>query len=292
MSEVPIEKKSTGPETTAEQGQASGEVLFRSKKRRSRKARVKIQVKEHDEEAAEDDQPEMTLSEMTILKEAQELRELTRITSFRSSTRDAETKKRDGEEEGEEVDDPTGLKESFAVEKSSHIAEERMSRYVEERMAEQFKDSRKNSDGKESKPADEIYAIPDRLRVDEKPLYDPGEGLPAAGIEEVALADEVRLRNEAETNKARQEVLQKRGATSSNSSKLIPGNVSANFLQYRRAWMHDNVTQHEEGGSKPRQESLEGKRVEAGGDDTSKRRRYHVASDAAVADRFRKRWKR
>lgn len=279
------------------------EVKFRSRKR-SKKVRKRALSDTEPAEKDEGGESELHLSEILLIKEAQKLRERSRQSALDINAVSREADHRSLSERIGSADDDieSGLKSNFAVERSSHAAEERMDKYVEERMQEIY-GNRKDEEGQNSslgRNAEEsdIFAIPDRLKVKERPLYDPGEGMPAAGVEEVELPEEARRETIEKTLQAHKELLAKRGKRRDpENTEALPGNFSANFAQHRNDWIAGHLgpggsEEQGHGGSagKPARTAHAGQDGEKDGK-VEKPRRYQAATDGMVADRFRKRWR-
>lgn len=281
------------------------EVKFRSRKRSKKVRRRKLDI-----EATEKDEggesEELQMSELLLIKEAQKLREQSRQSALDISAVGRGTDQVASSKRSDVADDDiaSGLQSNFAVERSSHAVEERMDKYVEERMRERF-GNRYEEDGQTGNQVKnleetDLFAIPDRLQVKERPLYDPGEGMPAAGVEEVELSEEARQQNIEKTVQAHKELLATRGMREKeNNTEMLPGNVSANFAKHKTDWIADHlgsssIELQERGGSSVIPESAapraKGREKDAHGERT--RRKYQPATDGLIADRFRKRWRR
>mmetsp|Transcript_13309 Transcript_13309/g.27042 ORF Transcript_13309/g.27042 Transcript_13309/m.27042 type:complete len:232 (+) Transcript_13309:2744-3439(+) len=93
-----------------------------------------------------------------------------------------------------------GLRENFRIESANREIEAQMEKYIEERLASRADSGIECS----SKIADsqELYQVPAHLIVPPRPMYDPGEGLPVSGIEEVELPASVRYNNAVATQQA------------------------------------------------------------------------------------------
>lgn len=295
-------------------------VRFKPRKR-ARHARVRRTAAASADTDAQAKESEATRHDVVLLREAQQFRVSARRNALGNGlVRPVSTSVQPNSES--EADVAQGLQNSFAVERSGHAIEARMDKYIEEKMRERFgvtKDEnaeRKDVSG-DGGFEDELYAIPEHLRVAQRPMYDPGEGLPASGVEEVQLPDEVRKRNEEETRKAKEALLEARARNAEKVDKqfMAQSNVSANFVKHRREWIETHVgTRGGRGTSKARQLGAvarpskhgEGGRQEAGKANSEDRerggrahasynnnaRRYELATDSLVLDRFRKRWRR
>jgi hypothetical protein len=206
-----------------------------------------------------------------------------------------------------------GLRTNFAVESSGYDARRNMEQFVEQRMVAKFgrrdTDAVPTTSGEHSGTAAatvadaeaDLYSVPDHIRVPEREQYDPTEGLPAAGVEEVDIGAAAKRRNAEETAVARDALMAKREAGRRDESDLgeVMGNVSANFEQHRRDWINTHL------GSGPslkldkppsRREGNK-TRSDVGGSGNvgingGGKRSVGMATDQAVVDRFRKRWRK
>lgn len=286
----------------------TADVKFRSRKR-SQKIRVKHSQNTENETDADGD-PEKGISsiELRLLKKAQLMREQSRESALdvrveKVENHNPETDKDDLQASGDDV--VGGLKDSFAIERSAAAIVERMDKYIEDGMRQKFGDregANPHSQADKGTFEGNLYAIPERLQVNQRPLYDPGEGLPAAGVEEVELPAEVREKNIAETIRAHKELLAgKRSRDQNTDARNLPGNLSANFAKHRKDWITDRATsRHTSQDEAYCNKKGERSDFDCGQDDSDqgngnalkKRRNYQVASDSLIAERFKKRWRR
>lgn len=300
-------------------------VQFRER-RRTKKARPRRPA-----QASEDTAPshiadeERELEEIALLRKAQQIRQQSR--AFRSDSRVNEESLQESRRQRDAPDSHVvgGLKQNFAVESSGYDAQKNMEEYIERRLAEKLASQNEyanrdtetndneggNSGDEESRNVvhgniDEeeaaLYVIPERLRLQPREQYDPAEGLPAAGVEEVDVGHESRRRTAVETAIARRQLLQKARDLRAEDRDVrgVSGNVSSNFEKHRRDWNEAHL-----GPRKPHAESF-GRPPKANGKQPPGSsniseggrgfhgKRYHVptATDHIVADRFRKRWRK
>lgn len=227
---------------------------------------------------------------MALLREARRLRdEARRLRMTPVHAHDGDGKKKDGGGDGEGGGggEAGGLRSNFAVESSGYDEQRNMDAFVEERLALKFgrrgkkdgsEDPAKRSEADESEEG--LYVIPARLRVQGAAAYDPSDGLPAAGMEEVDIGAAARRAN-AEATVAAERLLGEPGHGGRvEDSGGVVGNVAVNFEQHRRDWLEARVGA---GGN-------EGKEGKDGKDGESRKR--GAASDALLMDRFRKRWRK
>jgi Hepatocellular carcinoma-associated antigen 59 len=259
---------------------------------------------------AEDDEDGLSHAEIVLLREAQRLRNTARrahaapavtarAAEAAAAAADAVLLAQQAKQEA------GGLRSNFAVESSGYDAQRNMEQFVQQRMVEKF--GRRDGDAvptaADSSATErfvslddaerELYSIPDHIRVPQREQYDPTEGLPAAGVEEVDIGAGAKRLNAEKTAAAREALLAQREAGRSEDADLIGvvGNVSANFEQHRRDWIETHL-----GSSSTRNpNALPGARgaCNPGADGKgSSKRLAGVATDQAVADRFRKRWRK
>lgn len=220
-----------------------------------------------------------------LLKEAQRLRHTTRRSGLSQASKLRGLKQDNHDEESGPANDVAGgLGKAFATERSTHVEEERMSRYVEEKMREKFGDTKPEAQVVDSAKQyeEELYTIPVHLRSTSQRLYDPIEGLPASGVEEVELPEAVRKRNEIATQKAKVALMtqRRRAASERREGEKIVGNVSVNFLQHQK----------DKRQTAANSTTLAAKDdVGYAQDNESKR---ELATDAQAVERWRKRWRK
>lgn len=247
-------------------------------------------------------------ADLLLLREAQQLRERNRITALDISVSgSAGTKPEANKTEAMEGanDIANGLKSHFSVEQSSLALEERMDKYIEEGMRKKFGEKAQCA-GVSEKPADvdeaAIFEIPDWLQVKERPVYDPSEGMPSAGLEEVSVPEEERTKTAIETIEAQKNMAAKK-AQSQNATKtsaqLTTGNLSSNFAQHRSEWIENHFKSRSQpprndtevrDKEKPTRPTTLNDSDQNGNQNSGKR--FSQATDAAFAERFRKRWRR
>lgn len=158
------------------------ELLKARKGRVSKKKRRRVNTVLDDTKAEAEGEGDMS-TDIHLIKEAQRMRD---------AVRRAQRKPRPtvASKEDETADASSG----FAAERATHLETERMARYVEERMHERFGGGDDNSGADSPKPTDvakqfeeELYSVPEHLNGKERAPYDPAAGLPAGGVEEVAV---------------------------------------------------------------------------------------------------------
>lgn len=303
------ERSEDSRQEPAEKNQ-NDKVVFRVRKR-PRKARSKqvetVVNSSNDDSVKEDETEEVSRVDLLLIKEAQTLRGKSRKQALDIGvSRENQTRSNDASKGApSNIDNVVDLQGKFAVEKAGHVVEMRMSRFIEDGMQKKFgkkshEDLDKEADGAHQ---GDLFTIPDRLQVKERPQYDPGEGLPVSGVEEVEIPEHVRRKNEVDTIHAHKALLTVKAPHRSRDNLLsTPGNVSSNYIKHRNDWM-DTHLGPKAGGHDANEEgarnSLTKEPLKCDGDvhgNTSERgkgrRRQPMATDSVIADRFRKRWRR
>eukprot|EP00188_Purpureofilum_apyrenoidigerum_P000372 Plantae.Rhodophyta-Purpureofilum_apyrenoidigerum.ctg1160.p1 GENE.Plantae.Rhodophyta-Purpureofilum_apyrenoidigerum.ctg1160~~Plantae.Rhodophyta-Purpureofilum_apyrenoidigerum.ctg1160.p1 ORF type:complete len:254 (-),score=73.19 Plantae.Rhodophyta-Purpureofilum_apyrenoidigerum.ctg1160:350-1111(-) len=188
--------------------ESTSTVVFARKRSAKRKLREKTSDDRDDgarNDKAEDETAEkldnISKNDLEVLLEAQRMREARRKWKNTSASAGRGSIRIIHDEDEEPV--LAGLRSNFATERENEHLEQQCERYIEEKMVSRgYGSSNKSNvdDGRDND--DELYRVPENLRVKEKSAYDPGEGLPAAGLEEVELDDSTRKQNEEETMRA------------------------------------------------------------------------------------------
>lgn len=263
-------------------------------------------------------------ADVFLLKAAQQLRDRTREASLTNndptqhdSPTNDESQPQENDSNQPNNDVAAGLHTNFSVERSGHALEVRMGQFIADGMARKFGVRNDHDISVKDKKVDsaesDVFDVPDWLRVDQKPTYDPGEGLPAAGMEEVDLPPKTLKQVTDASLQARDEMTQRRRRVRNqppprdearNAQFEFGSNFSANFARHRSEWIEKNVA----GRVEPDKAKLDGRTVRdktmpsdkhpklgtttncSNGNASSKR--GPQASDAAFAERFRKRWRR
>lgn len=328
-------------------------VVFKSR-RRPQKARKRVRVGREagDDGVVSDDGKEEdgASADVAMLREARRLRDQAR--RIHTVTAPRARDETNGVDPTAAADNGAagGLRNNFAVESSGYDAQRNMQQFVEERMAAKYgsrvaegrpgKEAAAISDddgdgegygegdagaARRKRPkvsADDaeagLYVIPEHLRVPARQQYDPTEGLPAAGVEEVDIGATARRRNAELTALAQARLEAERveaggGQRGRDAEPGVIGNVSANFSQHRRDWIENRIQEERsarrDGGERQGRgsETAQGKgagrgqdaaRGEGGPPDSDaaagkfRRRPAALASDHVLSERFRKRWKK
>lgn len=264
--------------------QGEEKVVFKARKR-LRKSSTRRPRESREEEELNDTSK---LSELKLIKEAQQLRERNRqrIQESRLNADDKSTDVKEGKAENGPNEILGGLSNNFAVESSTHAFEANMEKYIEEGMKQKFGDDHEAL-ANENKPKDisqaDLYQIPRWLKIQERPMYDPSENMPATGAEEVEVSLESRLENQRKTIEAHQKLVNKKTQTELDSSlsNEITGNVRTNFVG------KGSERQVQRSSSSKNRNNTE----EVYAEDHVKRKRNLTATDSLLADRYRKRWR-
>ncbi|CAN8064533.1 unnamed protein product [Agarophyton chilense] len=264
--------------------------LFRVRKR-SQKARKKRSLERN--KGGVDEDEGISKTDLLLLKEAQVMREKIRLAALDTGLSGRKRKSYPEQAEVENDGNNTaalGLRNNFAVERSNNVMEEHMKNYIEEGIRKKFGQQETGGSLKNSHDLQEenLYAIPEHLKVEERQQYDPGEGMPTAGVEEIELPEHVRRKNEIETLRAREKLEEQcniEGRPKSSNSACIEDKSHAIFGLSKGSSSDPNTTYCQQGHRQTHQ---------AAQTDipNTKKRRFRHATDNLVADRFRKRWRR
>lgn len=250
----------------------------------------------------------LTHVELSALKEAQELRDRIRATGLNVSIEgkkgaDATTKEEDAKDAIDGVAD--GLTSHFSAEKSGQVVDKRMRNFIEEGLRKKFGDRYMHEAQSKEKDInlEDVFEIPEHLKVNERSVYDPSEGMPAAGLEEL----EVPLKAKQDEHKTELTTKQppKKSKTkdawlhNSNAEINVSGNFSSNFAHHRNEWIETHLgpqlPKPKETGATVRTDATErdkDKQDDKNGFDRPGQKRFNQASDTLFAERFRKRWRR
>jgi hypothetical protein len=323
-------------------GSVAPAVKFKSRRRPQKARRRGHAGDEPGYGASDEEEDERAGADVAMLREARRLRDQARRLHLAAAPR-ARADVDDAADTAAGADDAAagGLRSNFAVESSGYDAQRNMEQFVEERMAAKYgsrvaegrpgKAVVAGSDDEEEEVCGEaarrkrprvssddaeagLYSVPDHMRVPARQQYDPSEGLPAAGMEEVDIGAVARRRNAEMTAlaQARLEAERADGARGGGggAEAVFVGNVSANFTQHRRDWIQNRI-QEEKLGKRPGP-SQPGQAPDgggAGGDggasaggsrqqsdqssaDKWRQRPAALASDRTLSERFRKRWRK
>lgn len=288
-------------------------VVFRPRKRSQKNRKRLATTEENAEQSANGDKEngnnraDLSHADLLLLKEAQKLRDRSRSTALDTSiTSAARSKPQDCKPQQDDGanDVVDGLKTKFSVEQSGLAVEERMHKFIEEGMRQKFGDSMdsRNSDHKKDISANDesaVFEIPERWQTSDRPLYDPSEGMPSAGLEEVAIPEEARMKAVTETIEAQKQLAIDRAQRKKGEKpNATTGNLSCNFAHHRHEWIEQNLRPRptasrsdanatEKDGSSPKEQNSPTKATKP---PTGKR--SGNATDATFAERFKKRWRR
>lgn len=310
--EAILSEKFNGDATEEPNVKAEKANIFRVRKRpqkiRTRgttsEAKKSSEEKPGNEIISEVDGAEPTAEELLLLRKAQQLRERSRMSSLDVTTKSFGSYRcnRTLKNECKRMEPgPDGLSSQFSVERGGLATQERMDKFIQNGLREKFGD--RGESAVQSKPvtADvEEFEIPKELDVVARPLYDPSEGMPSAGLEEVDIPIDDKQKCVTEAMNARRQILTKRRERARPADgHATAGNISSNFLHHRQKWMEtrlphwtsqeyaksktDNkdqdITKDDDSKDKDHRKSLTGKR-------------FIPATDAAFAERWKKRWRR
>lgn len=284
------EKKETAGSETKQD-----EVIFKSKKRSKKRRRKREGRDSEDVVSDEDTDKVMSRSDMLLLREAQQMREQNRrrtaVGTLQSSLERSREKKTS--DIGEDVLDSLG--NSFAAERSGVAMEERMEKYIMDGLHRKFGDEKfdisRRRDLKKSEE-DALYDVPEHLQVEQRPMYDPGEGLPNAGVEEVEIPLEEQQKTIEQTGLAIQDMREKKTSRSDEVESQTTGNVNSNFVQNYQDFAETHAEVMTSFGDKNDVEKLGEIQIEQKEDRKRVRHSRLTATDSLVEERFRKRWKK
>ncbi len=223
-----------------------------------------------------------------LLKEAQRLRDTSRRTGLPQANKSQGPKLESNDDGDTGANDVAGgLGKAFATERSARAEEERMARNVDEKMRERFGETQPEAPVLDAAKQyeDALYAVPEHLRQESRPMYDPSEGLPAAGVEEIELPGTVRKHNEIATHEAKNKLMAHR-VTSAHGERHEPevvGNMSVNFLQHRKERDQNYADSTN---------TLAGSEPETVRRAQSRENSREMATDVQAVERWRKRWRR
>ncbi|XP_062215503.1 protein COP1 SUPPRESSOR 2-like [Phragmites australis] len=185
------------------------------------------------------------------------------------------------------------LQDTFAQETAVTIEDPNMLRYVETELAKKRGKMADVGDKEEEDHVDELYSMPDHLKVKKKNLEESSTQW-TTGIAEVQLPIEYKLRNIEETEAAKKMLQEKRLVGKPKSVANIPSSYSADY--FHRGREHDEKLRREHHGlykdkdSRPI-ETAGGKETNTKNSDGAAAGRREAASDELMLERFRKREK-
>uniref|UniRef100_A0A0A9DGL6 Hepatocellular carcinoma-associated antigen 59 family protein n=1 Tax=Arundo donax TaxID=35708 RepID=A0A0A9DGL6_ARUDO len=194
---------------------------------------------------------------------------------------------------GEAEKEDLVLQDTFAQETAVTIEDPNMLRYVETELAKKRGKMVDVGDKEEKDHVDELYTVPDHLKVKKKNMEESSTQW-TTGIAEVQLPIEYKLRNIEETEAAKKMLQEKRLVGKPKSDSNIPSSYSADY--FHRGREHDEKLRRENTGfykdknSRPN-ETTGGKATDAKNPDGAPAGRREAASDELMLERFRKREK-
>lgn len=314
---APVSEWNETSDGTASDVTKSMESVRRKRPRKARKRLASIDrndTKDTNDTTRETTAEGLSLAELVALKEAQALREQSRIKGLdvyisSGKRNEKDTKDTDANDTADDVVD--GLKSHFSVEQSGLAMDERMGKYIEEGMRRKFgdllyrkRDQQKGSNGNDGEDQVNIFDIPEHLKVTERPSYDPSEGMPSAGLEELKVPGEYKINDEAKHQRQKKSVNKNLGRSDQREPPIISGNFSSNFAHHRKEWIETHLGSRRGSGSRSgsgndktttpetetnRQADAPGRAVQ---NEKPGQKRFNHASDAIFAERYRKRWRR
>lgn len=304
-----------GPSKAGTQAERSGNgAIFRAR-RRPRKTRKREDLGESGDpvenvepgDASTERCTELSREELLLLREAQQLRERVRASTQRPKRNNgckdgaSDSVRREGAAAIDEG--PAGLSTQFSAERGGLAIQERMDKYIQNGLREKFGHFHDDEEAVKEKLAVEdtqVFEIPEQLQVEEGPLYDPSDGMPSAGLEEVQLPveDDLKALPKASKLPKRAGVMQKAHRRDPNEA-LTPGNLSSNFLYHRQKWKEANVStvnaenrNSAHGGSSECREGGRDGRDDSAINKQFSGKRSRFKTDIAFAERWKKRLRR
>lgn len=249
---------------------------------------------------------EMSREELFLLREAQQLRERVRMSKSQIDAKkvcNVGVSDSVGQNAPSSIDgNPGGLSNQFLAEQGGLAIEERMDKYIQNGLREKFGNTFDEETGKDKLPVvdTEVFEIPKQLQVEEGPQYDPSDGMPSAGLEEVEIPADGNEKAARQTPNASNHLNARRKASSREREEaLTPGNLSSNFMYHRQKWREaiappakPENSDHKKGGLSERRNSDRVDKVESRGDKQFTGKRSRHATEVAFADRWKKRWRR
>ncbi|CAH1786898.1 unnamed protein product [Owenia fusiformis] len=147
---------------------------------------------------------------------------------------------------GESIDDDEAIGTSFAAETNRRDEDADMLKYVDLEMAKRkgLVDDKEKQAEKIKNPEDNLYAIPDHLKVQstKKHTEDMLSNQMLSGIPEVDLGLDAKIKNLEATEEAKQKLLQDRMRQKKKEvSDFVPTNMAVNFMQHNRFNIEDTV---------------------------------------------------
>lgn len=283
-------------------------VLFRARRRPRKGRRREVSNGGEDEgDKAEDTSgqagvlAELSRDELVLLREAQQLRERLRTSNVPVAPRGVGkggVSDLDARNEPAGIDGGAdGLSTQFSAERGGLAIQERMDVFIQSGLRKKFGHLREEEPVKERPSVVDVesFEIPKQLQVEEGLQYDPTEGMPSAGLEEVDIPDAATDITKA----SKRHDAARKGRNRRLDEALTPGNLSSNFVYHRQKWKEANMPSgnadecvadkadvRESGGR--RKADSEDFRKES--QTVGKRSRHSI--DAAFADRWKKRWRR
>eukprot|EP00262_Sarcandra_glabra_P006889 TRINITY_DN19453_c0_g2_i1.p1 TRINITY_DN19453_c0_g2~~TRINITY_DN19453_c0_g2_i1.p1 ORF type:complete len:271 (-),score=80.06 TRINITY_DN19453_c0_g2_i1:186-998(-) len=197
------------------------------------------------------------------------------------------TEKNDGDGEKEEL----VLQDTFALETAVTVEDPNMLKYVEQELAKKRGKNVDDANQVENdlkRAEDELYAIPDHLKVKRRNSEESSTQW-TTGIAEVQLPIEYKLRNIEETEAAKRLLQDKRLVGRSRTELNIPSSYSADYFQRGRDYAEKLRREHPElYKEKSGQDNGTGtKSADTTNADVAGRRQ--AATDEFMLERFRKR---
>ncbi|BAF12125.1 protein COP1 SUPPRESSOR 2 [Oryza sativa Japonica Group] len=184
------------------------------------------------------------------------------------------------------------LQDTFAQETAVTIEDPNMLRYVENELLKKRGKKVDVKDKEEKDQVDELYTVPDHLKVRKKNSEESSTQW-TTGIAEVQLPIEYKLRNIEETEAAKKMLQEKRLAGKTKSDANIPSSYNADFFHrgkdYTEKLRREHPELYKDQGSQAN--GTGGKSMGGNHPDGAGAGRREAATDELLLERFRKREK-
>ncbi|KAL5209201.1 hypothetical protein ABZP36_004824 [Zizania latifolia] len=184
------------------------------------------------------------------------------------------------------------LQDTFAQETAVTIEDPNMLRYVENELLKKMGKKIDEKDTEEKDHVDELYTMPDHLKVRKKNLEESSTQW-TTGIAEVQLPIEYKLRNIEETEVAKKMLQEKRLAGKAKSDANIPSSYNADYFHRGRDYTENLRREHPElyKDQDSQANGIGSKLIGGNNPDGAGAGRREAATDELLLERFRKREK-
>uniref|UniRef100_A0A0D9VUH5 Uncharacterized protein n=1 Tax=Leersia perrieri TaxID=77586 RepID=A0A0D9VUH5_9ORYZ len=181
------------------------------------------------------------------------------------------------------------LQDTFAQETAVTIEDPNMLRYVENELLKKRGKKVDVKDKEEKDQVDELYTVPDHLKVRKKNSEESSTQW-TTGIAEVQLPIEYKLRNIEETEAAKKMLQEKRLSGKTKSDANIPSSYNADYFHRGKDYTEKLRREHPE-LYKDQDSHVNGTGGKSNNPDGAGAGRREAATDELLLERFRKREK-